>query len=339
LLAYILKRLVGVIPLILLLTILEFGLLHLLPGDPVEVLLGSSEKDLSEQQLVLVRHDLGLDRSLPEQYLAWLKEVAKGHLGRSYRDGRLVSELIWERVPATAALVGTALLLSIFFGSILGIFMVWLQSSSSKAARLLDQMLASSALILYCLPSFWLAFLLIAWLGTTKCPFLQVLGLHPPGETGIFLSGLVLPACVLATRRGAKFALLVRTSMREEMEKDYVRTALAKGLSKGRILFKHILKNSVGPVIAFVGLSMPALIGGSVLVEMVFAWPGMGRLAVDATFGRNYPVLLGLTLVYGTLVIVSNLAADILHRLVDPRLSLEEESRSASLTMLGQARA
>lgn len=337
-LAYILKRLVGVIPLILLLTILEFGLLHLLPGDPVEVLLGSSEKDLSEQQLVLVRRELGLDRSLPEQYLAWLKEVAKGHLGRSYRDGRLVSELIWERIPATAALVGTALL-SIFFGSILGILMVWLQSSSSKAARLLDQILASFTLILYCLPSFWLAFLLIAWVGTAKVPFLQVLGLHPPGETGIFLSSLILPACVLALRRSAKFALLVRISMREEMERDYVRTALAKGLSKGRILFKHILKNSVGPVIAFLGLSMPALIGGSVLVEMVFAWPGMGRLAVDATFGRNYPVLLGLTLVYGTLVIVSNLAADILHRLVDPRLSLAEESHSASLTMLGQARA
>ena len=129
--------------------------------------------------------------------------------------------------------------------------------------------------------------------------------------------------------------------MREEMAKDYVRTALAKGLSKGSILFKHILKNSVGPLIAFIGLSMPALIGGSVLVEMVFAWPGMGRLAVEATFGRNYPVLLGLTLDlwHELTVIVSNLAADMVHRLVDPRLSLDGESGTTCLPMLGQARA
>lgn len=317
----------------LLLTVLEFGLLRILPGDPVEVLLGSSEKDLSQQELSVMRHDLGLDRSLPEQYLSWLKEVAKGNLGRSYRDGRPVSVLIVERLPATLALVGSALIISIFLGVFWGIAMVWL--GSSRRVRWLDQLSASSALVIYCVPSFWLAFLLIAWIGTTNWPFVQLLGLHPPGATGICLASLILPASILASRRSAKLALLVRTAMMEEMEKEYVRTALAKGLSRAAILVRHVAKNSVGPVVAFLGLSVPALIGGSVLVEIVFGWPGMGRLVVDATFGRNYPVLLGLTLVYGAMVIASNLAADIIHRLVDPRISMDDGSSAT----IGQTRA
>jgi peptide/nickel transport system permease protein len=331
------KRLIGTIPILLLLTILEFGLLRILPGDPVEVLLGSSEKDLSQQELAVIRHDLGLDRTLPEQYIAWFKEVSKGNLGRSYRDGRPVSILITERLPATVVLVGSALIISVLLGTLWGAAMVWL--GSSRVARLLDQLSASSALVLYCLPSFWLAFLLIAWLGATNWPYIQLLGLHPPGQTGICLASLILPASILASRRSAKLALLVRASMNEEMDKEYVRTALAKGLSRAAILVRHVAKNSVGPVIAFLGLSVPALIGGSVLVEIVFGWPGMGRLAVDATFGRNYPVLLGLTLVYGTMVIVSNLAADIIHRLVDPRISSEEEGGSSGRATIGQTRA
>jgi len=330
LIPYILKRLIGAIPILLLLTILEFGLLRILPGDPVEVLLGSAEKDLSQQELSVVRHELGLDRSLPEQYLAWLKEVAKGNLGRSYRDGRPVSVLIGERLPATIALVGSALIISLFLGILWGSMMVWF--GSSRNARWLDQFSASSALLLYCVPSFWLAFLLIAWVGGTSSKSVQLLGLHPPGQPGICIASLILPAIILASRRSAKLALLVRTSMAEEMDKEYVRTALAKGLSRAAILVRHVAKNSIGPVIAFLGLSVPALIGGSVLVEIVFGWPGMGRLAVDATFGRNYPVLLGLTLVYGTMVIASNLAADIIHRMADPRISGEE-------TTTGQASA
>jgi len=325
----------GAVPILLLLTILEFGLLRILPGDPVEVLLGSSEKDLSQQELSVVRHDLGLDRSLPEQYVAWLKEVAKGNLGRSYRDGRPVSILIAERLPATVALVGSALIISVVLGVFWGTAMTWL--GSSRRVRWLDQLSASSALILYCIPSFWLAFLLIALVGTTNWPAIQLLGLHPPGQRGIWLASLILPASILASRRSAKLALLVRTSMLEEMDKEYVRTALAKGLSRAAILVRHVAKNSVGPIIAFLGLSVPALIGGSVLVEIVFGWPGMGRLAVDATFGRNYPVLLGLTLVYGAMVIASNLVADIIHRLVDPRMAAED-SFSGPAT-IGQPRA
>jgi peptide/nickel transport system permease protein len=334
LIPYIVKRLIAAVPLLLLLTVLEFGLLRILPGDPVEVLLGSSEKDLSQQELAVVRHDLGLDRSLPEQYIAWLKEVLKGNLGRSYRDGRPVSVLIRERLPATIALVGSALTVSIILGTFWGALMVWL--GSSRLGRLLDRFSASLALVLYCLPSFWLAFLLIAWVALTRNAEIQLLGLHPPGQSGIWFASLILPASILASRRTAKLALLLRASMNEEMEKEYVRTAMAKGLSRIGVLVRHVAKNSLGPVIAFLGLSIPALIGGSVLVEIVFAWPGMGRLAVDATFGRNYPVLLGLTLVYGALVIASNLIADIVHRLVDPRIASQDDSQGP--VNLGQTR-
>ena len=303
---------------------MTFALLHMLPGDPAEVLLGSAEKDLSPQELQSIRHELGVDKSLPEQYIGWLRQVERGHLGRSYRDGREVTDIIYERLGATSALVGSALLIALFLGVGWGVAMVWLRSTTN--GKFLESILASGALILYCLPSFWLAFLLIGWIATTQFPQIKLLGVHPPGESGIDLANLLLPALILASRRTAKFALLVRSSMTAELVKEYVRTAYSKGVPKSVILFKHVGKNSLGPIIALLGLSVPALIGGSVLVETVFAWPGMGRLAVDATFGRNYPILLGLTLVYGTLVIASNLASDVIHHLVDPRIELEENA-------------
>jgi peptide/nickel transport system permease protein len=315
---YIVKRLLGGIPLLLLLTILTFALLHALPGDPVEVLLGSSERDLSAQELEVVRHQYGLDRPLPVQYLAWLKEVVKGNFGRSYRDGRPVSNLISERLFATITLVGAALVISLCVGVTWGVLMVWLRPF--HYGRVCEKLLASLALTVYCLPSFWLAFLFIAWAGATRFPQINLLGLHPPGSEGVDLANLLMPALVLASRRTAKLALLVRSSMKEELDKEYVRTAFSKGLKRSAVLLRHVGKNSLGPVITLLGLSVPSLIGGSVLVETVFAWPGMGRLAVDATFGRNYPVLLSLTLIYGALVILSNLIADLLHRLVDPRI-------------------
>ncbi len=328
---YAIKRLLSGIPLILLLTVLEFSLLHLLPGDPVEVLLGSADKDMSQKELSVFRHELGLDRSLPEQYLAWMASTLKGNLGRSYRDGRPVSELIAERMPATFALIGTALVMALILGTFWGMSAVWLRATGSRFGCACDQILSSGALILYCLPSFWVAFLAIAWIANSKSGTIPLLGLHPPGETGVCLAGVLLPASILALRRAAKLALMLRTTMLDELDKDYIRTALAKGLSRQAILLHQVGKNSLGPVIAFLGLSIPALIGGSVLVEVACAWPGMGRLSVDATFGRNYPVLLGLTLIYGTLVIVANLIADIMHRALDPRLSLDSGLSDATV--------
>src|SRR5262249_48251118 len=146
------------------------------------------------------------------------------------------------------------------------------------------------------------------------------LGLPAPGDSGISFATVLLPALVLASRRAAKLGLILRSSMLAEVNQDYVRCVRAKGMSAMQALIKHVGKNSLAPTINLVALSIPALIGGSVLVETVFAWPGMGRLAVEATFARNYPILLALTIIYGTLVILANLAADVMQMIIDPRL-------------------
>lgn len=322
------KRCLAGVPLLFLLSLLTFALLRGLPGDPVEVFVGSAEKDMSAEQKDLLRKELGLDKPLPQQYLSWLKQTACGNLGLSYKDGRPVADLIKERLPATIILVGSALILSLAAGAIWGIFMVWL--ASTRKSHLLEDLCVTATYALYSTPSFWLGFLLIALVGHYGIRQIQLLGLHAPGQAGVSLGSLLLPAIVLASRRAAKLGLILRSSMLSELNKDYVFAARARGMKTTSVLIKHVGKNSLAPAINLLALSIPALIGGSVLVETVFAWPGMGRLAVEATFGRNYPILLALTVLYGTLVILANLAADLTLMLVDPRL--REKQGGLSLT-------
>jgi peptide/nickel transport system permease protein len=303
---------------LLLLSLLTFTLLRALPGDPVEVFIGASEKDLSAEQKHILRQELGLDKSLPEQYFCWLRQTMHGNLGCSYKDGRPVLTLILERIPATVSLVGVALLIAVTVGSISGVFMAWL--SYSKRAGYLEELSLAAAYAFYSTPSFWLGFLLIAWVGQSGVEQIHLLGLHAPGQHGVSFATVLLPALVLASRRAAKLSLILRSAMLNEVNKDYVLAARARGMSALRTLFTHVGKNSLAPTINLVALSIPALIGGSVLVETVFAWPGMGRLAVEATFARNYPILLALTIIYGTLVILANLAADVMQMIIDPRL-------------------
>jgi peptide/nickel transport system permease protein len=276
---------------------------------------------MSASDLKAIRAELGLDRPLSQQYFAWLKGVVIDHeLGRSYRDGQPVASLIGERLPATLALVGTSLIFAFTFGITGGLCMVGL--NDTKTGRYAEVALIALSLLAYSAPSFWLGFIAISIV--TKCGWfsaIPVLGLHAPGADSVMpsLSYLALPAIVLSCRRMAKVALFVRTTTLDEMAKDYVTVARSKGLSKFRVIVHHAARNSLLPVVSLVGLSLPALLGGSVLVETVFGWPGMGRLAVDATFGRNYPVLLALIMIYGTLVIASNLFADLAQLALDPR--------------------
>ena len=314
----VIKRCLAGVPLLILLSLLTFTLLRALPGDPVEVFIGASEKDLSTEQKQLLRQELGLDKSLPEQYFCWLTQTMHGNLGCSYKDGRPVLTLIEERLPATVALVGVALVLALIIGGVWGIFMAWL--AYAKKAGYLEELSLAAAYALYSTPSFWLGFLLIAWIGQSGMRQIHLLGVHAPGDNGISFATVLLPALVLATRRAAKLGLILRSSMLDEVKKDYVLAVRAKGMNTAKTLIKHVGKNSLAPTINLVALSVPALIGGSVLVETVFAWPGMGRLAVEATFGRNYPILLALTIIYGTLVILANLGADLLQMMIDPRL-------------------
>jgi len=327
----IIRRCLGTIPLLLVLSIVSFAIIKSLPGDPVDILLGTAQRDISPAQVSEMRRELGLDKPATQQYLSWISGVLlRGQLGRSYRDGRPVTEVIAERLPATLSLVGTSLIFAFTFGITCGLLMAAI--NGTRFGPTLENLMITSALVLYSAPGFWLGFLVIALI--TQCPGLSwfpVLGLHAPGAATDFptLRYLFLPALVLACRRTAKVALFVRASTLEELAKDYVTVARSKGLSQAGVIVRHVAKNSLLPAVSLAGLSLPALLGGSVLIESVFGWPGMGRLAVDATFGRNYPVLLALILIYGTLVVFANMMSDVVQLAMDPRMR-EYEQPAAS---------
>jgi peptide/nickel transport system permease protein len=326
LLELLLRRCLQAVPLLVILSIITFAAVLSLPGDPVDVLVGNAQKDMAPAEIQVLRQEFGLDKSPVEQYLRWLSNgVLKGNLGRSYKDGRPVVTIIQERLPSTIRLVATALILAFSIGMFWGLAMVALKQS--RVGKWLEAALFVVALVLYSAPGFWIGFMALTMAGRMSIfgdvPLLAVhaAGSPPLNSAGVFstLGYVLLPATVLSLRRMAKIALFVRTATLNELAEEYVTTALAKGLSRIRVLTKHVLRNSLAPIINLAGLSLPSLLGGSVLIETVFAWPGMGRLAVESTFGRDYPMILALVLMYGALVIFSNLAADMLELITDPR--------------------
>lgn len=321
-----LRRCLQAVPLLVFLSIITFAAVLSLPGDPVDVLVGNAQKDMEPAEIQLLRQEFGLDKSPVEQYLLWVSNgVLKGNLGKSYKDGRPVVTIVLERLPSTIRLVATALVLAFGIGLFWGLSMVLLKQST--VGKWLEAALFVVALIMYSAPGFWIGFIALTMAGRMSIlgdvPLLAVHAAGTPlANAAATLSAfwyVLLPATVLSLRRMAKVALFVRTATLNELGQEYVTTALGKGLSRVRVLTKHVLRNSLAPIINLAGLSLPSLLGGSVLIETVFAWPGMGRLAVESTFGRDYPMILALVLMYGALVIFSNLAADMLELINDPR--------------------
>jgi peptide/nickel transport system permease protein len=334
------RRALAAFPLLAVLSIVAFSIIKSLPGDPVDVMLGTAQRDIPPAQVALMRKELGLDQSPVQQYGLWLARIiTRGDFGRSYKDGRPALAVIEERLPATLSLVISSLFISFLFGVGWGLVMIFLKSAPNMAVG--ENLLHFGAIVLYSSPNFWVGLLLISFLASTpQLSSFSLLGLHDPGCPATFLSVLkhmILPAIVLASRRTAKVALFVRASTLDELDKEYVLTARSKGLSRAQVLLKHVARNSLLPVASLVGLSLPALLGGSVLVETVFGWPGMGRLAVEATFARNYPIMLTLILLYGVLVIFANLLADLIQIALDPRLATA--GSDSSPVAFGSARA
>jgi peptide/nickel transport system permease protein len=299
--------------LLLLLTLIAFSLMHLAPGDPAALLYGV---DASPADLAQVRARWGLDRPLPIQYLSWLANVARGDLGRSLTDGRPVAAAIGERLPATLLLAGSALALALGFGVLLGTM------AAAHPGTPLDRVLVLFATLAYSIPPFWLALLLILVLAVSW-GWLPSGGLTSAAGPTSFLdvfSHLLLPALVLALPPLARFLRFTRTGLLEVFGCGYVRTARAKGLPEAAVLFRHALRNAAIPIITLLGLAIPGLVSGSVVVETVFAWPGLGRLMVDAAFARNYSLLMGDVLLVGALVVFGSLLADVAYTLADPRI-------------------
>ena len=323
---YIIKRLLQAIPLLLGIATITFFIVHLAPGDPMDMFLEPSlHRQMDAEAIELIRQKYGLDKPIHIQYIKWLGNLAKGDFGESFRYRRPVSSLIRERVPYTLQLAGLALLFDALIGIALGIL------SAVKQYSLVDKSVTLGSLIIYSIPGFWLALMLVllfsvnlGWFPTSQTRSLDYELLSWSGKILDRLWHLALPVFVLGVASAAGTARFMRNRLLEVLSEDYVFAARARGLKERTVIFKHALRNAMIPIITIYGLALPFLLGGAVLIEKVFAWPGMGLLAVEAVSGRDYPVILATSMIAATLVILGNLLADVAYVLVDPRVSYEK---------------
>jgi ABC-type dipeptide/oligopeptide/nickel transport system permease component len=299
--AYVARRLVLGVPVLFGVSLLVFAMVHLVPGDPVSIMLGENP---SATDAEVLRHQLGLDRPLPVQYLEFLGKAVRGDLGTSIRSRRAVAEEIADRAPSTIQLTVAAVALAVMLGLGAGV----LAAAGPPGLRETAQVLS---LVGLSLPTFWLGLLLILIVAT----WLRLLPVTSSGP-----AGLVLPAITLAAPAAAVIARMTRSTMLESLTTDFVRTARAKGLRERVVVGRHVLRNSLIPVIAIVGLQFGGLLAGSVIVESVFARPGIGRLAVQAILQRDFPLVQGIVLVVATSYVLVNIAIDLLYAWADPRI-------------------
>lgn len=318
--AYTARRLIFLIPMLLGLSLVMFILLRLAPGDPAVSML-SPQAAVNEQYLEQTRKNMGLDRSLPMQYLIWIRNLATGDFGTAYSfNGKPVLELIGGRVWGTVQLQGISLLLGIALAVPVGIISATRQYSS------LDNTVTVASFIGLALPNFWLALMLQIWLGVR-------LGWLPTISTGQASADwserwkyFVLPVLVLTLPSIAYFTRFMRSSMLEVINQDYMTTARAKGLGHRHVLYKHGVRNALIPMVTVIGLQLPRILGGSVIIEQIFAWPGIGQLAWDAITRRDYPVIMGITIILGAAIMVTNVLVDLVYAFIDPRVSAADRT-------------
>jgi len=297
------RRLVLLVPTLLGVATLVFAFLHLIPGDPVEIMLGESA---AVADVAALCHDLGLDRPLPAQYARFLARAARGDLGRSITYRAPVARVIAARYPATLELAGTALALALVLAIPLGVV------AAIRPGSVVDRVARLASLAGVCVPSFWLGPVLIL-------VFSLELGWLPTSGRGAPAS-VVLPAVTLGLGMAGILVRLTRASMLAALREDYVRTARAKGAPEWRVLAVHALRNALLPVTTVAGLQAGALLAGAIITETIFAWPGLGRLVVQAIDARDYPLVQGCVLAIGVTYVAVNTATDLLHRAIDPRL-------------------
>jgi ABC-type dipeptide/oligopeptide/nickel transport system permease component len=299
--------------LILLVETIVFSLIHLLPGDPVMVILGS-EHTPDPAVIQAVRAQLGLDQPLPVQYVRWLSKLMRGDLGESLVDGSSVSDAIAERLPRTLELVGVAMALATLFGIPLGIFAAlrWNQGW--------DRLLSVLGTLGISTPVFVVGALLVLVFGVTL-RWLPVAGYTPITDSWTeHLRRLTLPAITLALGPMAIITRMTRSSMLEVLRQDYVRTARAKGMREWLVVTRHMLRNALVPIVTVIGLQMGTLIGGSVLVEYIFNWPGLSTLLITSLGRRDYPMVQGVILTSASLFILFNMLVDMSYGYLDPRV-------------------
>lgn len=328
------ERLLQLVPVLLGISVIVFAMMTLTPGDPVEIMLGDALATPEQRQQM--RHEMGLDRPLPERFLLFLGDAARGEFGMSFTHRRPVADVILERVPATIELTLASMLVAIGVGVPLGVL------AAVRRDTWLDRAATAGALLGVSLPGFWFGILLILL-------FAVNLGLFPvsgrigfsgevPSATGFLLVDtllagrldsfldalrhLLLPAVTLGLAMAALLMRVTRGSMLEALRQDYVTFAEAKGLSRRRVVFGHALKNALIPTVTVAAIETGTLLGGNMIVETVFGWPGLGRLVVDAIFRRDYPIVQAAVLLYAVTYVLLNLVADLLYTVLNPRVRL-----------------
>jgi len=273
---------------------------------------------MSGEQIRQAQHALGLDAPLPVQYARWLQNVLRGDLGTSYGTGLPVLETLLSRLPATLELAATALLLTVAVGVAVGVF------SALRRGSILDHLATGATFFGLSVPIFWLALMLIITFSVAwhVLPAGGAYTLGAPASAGDRLAHLILPAIVLATANVAQIARYTRSSMLEVLSADYLRTARAKGLAPRVVTYRHALRNALIPVVTIIALGIPRLVGGAAVTESIFSWPGMGQLAVDSALQRDFPMIMGITLMVSGVVVVTNFLTDLSYLVIDPRVKL-----------------
>ncbi|MBE3638125.1 ABC transporter permease [Mangrovicoccus algicola] len=301
---YLIRRLLMGVTTIFVTTIAVTLLIHLVPGDPVQIMYAQSQGTTPEQ-LEAIRDRLGLNDPLPLQYLSFLGRLLEGDLGQTIRGQQPVLELLLERLPNTLALAGAAMVLAVAIGLPIGFLAAYRRGSW------VDSTLMIAAIAGVSVPHFWLG-LVLMFVFAVNLGWLPVAGTGP--------ANLILPAITLGLSNAAIVARMTRSSMIDVMSQDFVRTAHAKGLPKAMILNAHVMRAGLVPIVTMMGLQFTYMMGGAIVVENIFAWNGIGRLAIDAIFQRDYPLIQGFILVFATTVVIVSLLIDLAYALLDPRI-------------------
>lgn len=309
--AFIVRRLLTAIPLLLGISMVLFVLIHLPPGGPADIYAGSPTASAAD--LARMNENLGLNDPLPVQYVKWLRGMVTGDWGVSYKDGRPVTTAILERLPATIQLMLTSLLIAVALAIPIGVF------TATRAQRGARYVVNVFTMLGISVPTFWTG-LMVIMIFAGRLGWIPAGGRGRPDDLLSQLHHLIAPALVLALVSMAGFARYIHSSMVEVMQEDYVRTATAKGLARRTVVFRHAFRNASIPLITLIGLELPRLISGALVTEVVFSWPGLGRLITESILARNYPVLMGAFMLIALMTILGSLIADVGYGLVNPQI-------------------
>ncbi len=315
------RRLLQAVPTILGIVVINFVILNMAPGDLVDVM--AAEQQITDPAILdRLRATYGLDRSLGQQLASYLLDVARLDLGYSYRHNEPVLQLVLERLPATLLLMFASLGFAALVGITLGVI------ASIKVNSLADNLISVAAIIFFAAPSFWVGLMMMV-VFAVQLGWLPVAGMRTIGaELGLLgatldtLKHLVMPALALGLFYAAVYARVTRTAMLEIFGLDFVRTARAKGLPERVVAFRHVLRNALLPIVTLLSFQIGTVLAGSIVIESVFSWPGVGTLVVEAVTGRNFPVVVGVLLISSVLVIVANLLVDLVYAALDPRIQV-----------------